>query len=253
MAVDYTKGMIDSPNFNKYNLPNEGDLVLLGVMRDGNPEGTAATIDARAFSSIIGDNPLTPDDFNNLVNLLKSYFQPIGTIIPWVGFDPSSSPADSDEVRYKLPNGDLEWMVCNGSSLSREDYPELFNVLGTTYGNATPDEFNIPDFRGRMLAGSGKRPEETVPNYGEFGTEYTEGGEALHELTVNELPSHAHEYTLSNQIDAFNSTPEDTQGDSYQIQSYSASGDYQTNTEGQNNPHENRPPFSIVNWIIRVK
>ena len=48
------------------------------------------------------------------------------------------------------PNG---FMVCDGRSLSRTTYAELFGAIGTTYGTATPSTFNIPNLQGYFVRG----------------------------------------------------------------------------------------------------
>lgn len=45
------------------------------------------------------------------------------------------------------------WLLCDGASYLRTDYPDLFAVLGTTYGAADGTHFNVPDLRGRVIAG----------------------------------------------------------------------------------------------------
>jgi microcystin-dependent protein len=67
---------------------------------------------------------------------------PIGTVIPY----PS----------HTLPSGFLE---CNGETVNRDQYGELFDIIGTIYGsgdNSTGDNnttFNLPDYRGMFLRG----------------------------------------------------------------------------------------------------
>jgi len=46
-----------------------------------------------------------------------------------------------------VPSGYLE---CNGDSLVRADYANLFSVIGTLYGAADATHFNLPDYRGRF-------------------------------------------------------------------------------------------------------
>ena len=49
------------------------------------------------------------------------------------------------------PNG---WLICDGSQVSRALYPELFSVIGTTYGSGDGfTTFTLPDLRGRTIAG----------------------------------------------------------------------------------------------------
>lgn len=46
------------------------------------------------------------------------------------------------------------WYLCYGQTLSRTGYPELFNVIGTTYGIGDGSTtFNLPDCRGSITAG----------------------------------------------------------------------------------------------------
>ena len=47
------------------------------------------------------------------------------------------------------PNG---WLACDGSTVSRSDYNELFLVIGTTYGAGDGSTtFKIPDLRGEFV------------------------------------------------------------------------------------------------------
>jgi microcystin-dependent protein len=62
---------------------------------------------------------------------------PIGTVLPI----PSSG----------VPPG---YLKCDGSSLSRSVYSELWSVLNTVHGTVDGLSFNIPDYRGRFLRGA---------------------------------------------------------------------------------------------------
>jgi len=141
MAVDFSKGMILHPNFDKNNLPAEGQLVLLGILNDGAPDGNAATIDATALLQGTYEPPtrrsgevMTYDSiYDNISRRLINSLQPIGTIIPILG----------TAIPSGYPSG-VEWMICDGSSISKYTYSELYQILGNTYGAST-DEFNLPN------------------------------------------------------------------------------------------------------------
>lgn len=46
------------------------------------------------------------------------------------------------------------WRICDGSAISRETYAELFDVIGTSYGEGDGSTtFNLPDKRGRVSVG----------------------------------------------------------------------------------------------------
>lgn len=50
-----------------------------------------------------------------------------------------------------VPNG---WLPCNGVSLNKNLFSDLFNAIGYTYGGSG-NNFNIPDLRGRFIRGYG--------------------------------------------------------------------------------------------------
>lgn len=83
------------------------------------------------------------------------------------------------------------WYICDGRSLHITDYPELYNVIGKTFGSVDDLHFNLPDCRGRVLGSLGKAPSLTNR---EFGTMV---GEETHTMTIPELVSHTHTGTTA--------------------------------------------------------
>lgn len=81
---------------------------------------------------------------------------------------------------------DARWLFCDGSSVLRADYPDLFNVIGVFFGSVDADHFNIPDLRGRVPLGIGSAPGLTSYAVGD------NGGEETHTLVTSETPSHSH-------------------------------------------------------------
>ena len=48
------------------------------------------------------------------------------------------------------------WFLCNGQEVSRTAYPELFALIGTSFGAGDGSTtFNLPDYRGKFLRGLG--------------------------------------------------------------------------------------------------
>jgi len=66
---------------------------------------------------------------------------PIGTVLSWAGFIPTKA----DPI---LPPG---FLLADGSSLLRTDFPALFSVIGTIYGEGADrlreTTFSLPDLR----------------------------------------------------------------------------------------------------------
>lgn len=136
------------------------------------------------FESIKGMLNITGDQTINgnltIVGTLdtSSIISPIppGIIIPYCG-NPS--------ILINSPN---KWLLCDGSSYFRSEYPTLFNVIGKSYGSNNENEFNVPDLRGRV--GVGADPNANVVS--SSNTLGDTGGLNNHLLSISELPSHAH-------------------------------------------------------------
>lgn len=62
---------------------------------------------------------------------------PIGTILPFAG------------PKSKIPVG---YLACDGASYNLNDYPALYNVIGTGWGGSGT-QFNVPDLRGMFMRG----------------------------------------------------------------------------------------------------
>lgn len=67
---------------------------------------------------------------------------PYGSIIPYMGSQQSISSLLS-----------LGWMLCDGSAISSQTYPNLYAVIGTTYGGNGSPNFNLPNLLGMFLRG----------------------------------------------------------------------------------------------------
>lgn len=102
---------------------------------------------------------------------------------------PASQPGDVfpagtvvDYAGSAAPSG---WLICDGSTVSRTTYPQLFANIGTTYGAGDGSTtFGIPDCRGRKTIGK--------HSSGTFVTLGGVGGEENHTLSAAEMPSHTH-------------------------------------------------------------
>ena len=111
---------------------------------------------------------LTNDNGNFAIN--NKFVNPIGTIICFAG--------------QSVPPG---WILCDGSEISKSEYPKLYSVIGNTYGTSSnSSNFVLPDLRQRMPLGKS--------NSNALGDN---GGNSSVTLSTNQLPSHSHSGTTS--------------------------------------------------------
>lgn len=85
-----------------------------------------------------------------------------------------------------------KWLLCEGQSLVRADYTELFDLIGTTYGSVDSTHFNIPDFRMRSSMGAGALGGNDEL-YGTFPIGFSTG-DLKNIILVENLPAHHHGY-----------------------------------------------------------
>lgn len=78
------------------------------------------------------------------------------------------------------------WFVCDGSSLLIADFPDLYDVIGITYGAPDFTHFNLPNFGGRSPSGVGSSAGVDPVTLGSYY------GEQDHTLTLSEAPAHTH-------------------------------------------------------------
>ena len=109
---------------------------------------------------------------------------PVGSVIDYSGESP--------------PSG---FLFCFGQEISRSDYSELFDTIGTQYGPGNGSTtFNLPDYRGRVGAGKDNMGGSAA---GRLATQLTGsvlgavGGAEGHVLTIAQLAAHAHNITIT--------------------------------------------------------
>ena len=90
--------------------------------------------------------------FNLRANNLLKANGPVEQLIIYERVDP---PVGSI-VAYTVNASPTGWLVCDGTSVSKETYNKLYEVIGNTFGGI-PTElfFNLPDYRGAFLRGIG--------------------------------------------------------------------------------------------------
>ena len=77
------------------------------------------------------------------------------------------------------------WLFCNGTSISRTTYANLFAVIGTTFGSLDANSFNLPEMRGYFV----RSWDNTI------GTGSIDPGRAFGSIQSHQLQQHKHTIT----------------------------------------------------------
>lgn len=90
------------------------------------------------------------------------------------------------------------WLLCDGASLLRTDFPALFSSIGTNFGAVDGTHFNIPDLRGQFIRGvSGASTNDPDKATRTVPTGSTNGANDVGSSQADQLKSHAHTFSGS--------------------------------------------------------
>ncbi len=149
------------------------------------------------------------------------------------------------------------WRICDGSSLDRTEYAELFAIIGTQFGGSG-SSFNLPNMQGKSVFGYIEKDQD-------FGAmDNGNRGERAHELLESEIPEHTHTFYAPYIKDNSGNTNEEMNKifpDDTDISNFKCGGGT-TNTSavsrkttafGGVSSHNNLPPYITLNFIIKAK
>jgi len=229
--------IVDLANFDD---PADGSTIIVNNSIYGVPGGDGKL---KVPSNGIGSNELASDasvDANRAVdtNHIKdgsvtaakldsaavSVLMPTATVLPYAG---STAPTG--------------YLVCAGQSVLVADYADLHTVIAYTYGGSGLS-FNLPDLRGRVIAGLDNMGGTAAGNLTGRTTLGDPFGAETHTLLVAEMPSHSHN-AWGNGIQ--NGGTNGSYGDLGQ-QTIS------TTSTGGGSAHNNVQPTIILNYIIKT-
>ena len=147
-------------------------------------------------------------------------------------------------IPYGNDTAPENWLICDGSEVSRTTYAELFNVIGTSYGLGDGSTtFNLPNKKGRVSVGLDS-------NDSDFNSIGKRSGEKTHTLTVDEMPKHSHVLKTGNKNNAWKA-PNYALCYQYQEESVlSSTGGIEI--AGGDQAHNNVQPYEVDNWIIKA-
>ncbi|MCP4133072.1 MAG: hypothetical protein GY754_19050 [bacterium] len=175
-------------------------------------------LQAETANSSSSDLQAQIDALKTLVGMAS----PTGTIVPFAG------------PEANIPDG---WVLCNGSSVSRDTYNNLFQAIGTSWGSADGSSFNLPNLQGRFLRGldiaGSIDPGRSVGSYQNDAFQ-----DHLHQWSFWEADStNKGEHSNAWDTNDYKITAKRTQNTSYSANGRSAT--------------ETRPKNAAVNYIIK--
>lgn len=99
------------------------------------------------------------------------------------------------DLKWSIRSADFKgWLLCDGRSVDKTKYPELYQLITNKFGSETLETFTLPDAHNRILGAIGSQRTQNgvvspAKNLGQLvGTE-------THILTEGEMPSHNHTIT----------------------------------------------------------
>ena len=203
------------------------------------PVSTTASNLKKSKNFILNDYQLTAQ-VNNVNNVQIG--MPIGSIVMWAG---------TVDDTHSAPEG---WLLCDGKKYTKIDYKDLFNVIGNKYNNGVIllNEFKVPNLQARFPLGASSK-------YSLGDT----GGASTVTLTKSEMPEHSHE--LQEILVSKSGGTGTWKGvnfnggssgeiDNFEFPTGATGGRYPTTVNaGEGQPHNNMPPYLVVNFIIKYK
>lgn len=156
----------------------------------------------------------------------------------------------------------LGWAQCNGQLLAINQNQALFSLLGTQFGGNGTTTFALPNLQGRWVVGQGSGPGLSPRTIGQVG------GQITSTLTASEMPAHSHAIIGVQGSLVPNRDPSPA-GRYWSNEPKAVPGpqdppylDTQPDTDfapaaladtGGGQPHENLPPYLVLNYVIALQ
>lgn len=208
---------------NGFNLENSYDVVVI----------VSDKLDSVSFTyQIIAGSPAMKIKGNKVIEIngeipIFGSGVPTGTVVPFAG---SNAPED--------------YLICDGSAISRQIYSKLFEVIGTIYGSGDGSStFNLPNIKGNVIVGCDS-------SNSKFNSLGMIGGEETHKLITSEIPSHNHRQTVTASRSGSGNTY--VSWNANNLTGNTDTGARNTLNTGGGQAHNNLQPYITLNYIIKI-
>lgn len=152
----------------------------------------------------------------------QTFLVPTGAVLPYAA---ATAPAN--------------FLLCDGTEVSRSTYSTLFSIISTTYGVGDGSTtFTLPDLQGVIPVGrdSGQT---------EFDTLGETGGAKTHTLITAEMPAHTH--ATDSRLNGGTGSNANIAGSGS-----ATNGTIDTSSTGGGGAHNNLQPYIVLNYIIKT-
>lgn len=226
-------------------------VVVNGITRKTFLSNVLGLVTGGTVTSITGGTNMTVASAGSPTQNLTISFNLPGMVVPYAASETTTPPTG--------------WLFCNGQTLLTTAFPDLFSVIGYTYGGSGSN-FTLPDLRGRSPVG-----------VGDNGLGLSGGSENV-TLTSSQVALQDHSHTASGTITIYGSNFESSGAsdrrtswltyDRFGILNTSASGWTGPNGDGSrryydsatsglqsanaSQPHNNMPPAMILSYLIKT-
>lgn len=163
------------------------------------------------FQTTVGNSKNDSQSISPVLSTIASLASSISSAISTAvaaaitALTPTSSMPSGSVVDFGGATAPSGWLLCDGSAVLITAYPTLFAAIGTLYGVGDGSTtFNIPDCRGRVVAGKddmGGAQANRLDTAGSGVDGKTLGGNGGSQnvaITTAQLPGHAHGVLATN-------------------------------------------------------
>lgn len=213
--------------------------IVAGSYLMGNNVASGNFVTLQPVNSIPSNYSLTMPELPAVTSLLT--IDSTGNIVGSISATAVNLPGSI--IMYGGAAAPSGYLLCDGSSVLRATYPDLFTAIGTAYGTADGTHFNVPDFRGIFPRGvtgtSGNDPDASSRTANNAGGNT---GNNVGSQQADEVGSHSHLYN----VDVTSSSS------SFNHAVNGGPSSVFTNTTDAAGGLETRPINLYVNFIIKV-